>query len=104
MCHLGTENRISAVGLTIRQYLNTMRNVSKIKDCYGLITKHRKVPSRVNVKSSCLVDLKPEKKWSEVIRQYLEKWKVTKELAIDKNAWKSFIKTYLTHKCIENRS
>ena len=28
-------------------------------------------------------------------------WKLSKELAKDKNAWKSFIKASLTHACVE---
>ena len=43
------------------------------------------------------------KTWSEVIRSDLKERRVTKGIAKDRNAWKSFVRNRPTHASTENR-
>lgn len=54
----------------------------------------KRAPGLVNVKVDDLWYSSTEKlrkTWKEIIRTDLEKWKISKELPKDRNAWKSII-------------
>ena len=45
----------------------------------------------------------PRKTWNEVIRSDMKERKINKEIAKDRNAWKTFIRNRPTHAGMENR-
>ena len=47
--------------------------------------------------------VQPRKTWNEAVRSDLKEWKVIKDIATDRNTWKSFIRNRTTHASMENR-
>ena len=47
---------------------------------------------------------RPREMWNQVIRYNLKEMKVSKNLAKDRNSWRSFIRNHPTHANIQNRS
>ena len=109
MCHVWPEDRTSAEELTARLKINSMRECLqdiRIQE-FGHLERMEE-NTRLSAWKAFNVSVsvpreRPRKTSNKVIRSDLKERKVSKDLAKDRNAWKSFIRNCPTHASMENR-